>query len=209
LGRITDFISDNWLALASLLIAFLALVRPSYKTSLILSLVAFAALLIIGVSSWQKKVNVKTIERNRKMKRDMEKEFKKPFDPSKIVTGPDRFNCQDIIVKDVNRPERLKPRNEYWWSPKKTEPVRIRDDGFVVIMGLTSGKNKEDKKITLFRIGLIPFKKIKSWDTNTDSGKTVFYCKFSGKFGPFSKISYIPVKEEDCNGMDPFLCIDI
>jgi len=208
LGRITDFISDNWLALASLLIALLALVRPNYKTSLILSLVAFAALLIIGVSSWQKKVNVKTIERNKKMKREMEKEFKKPFDPSKNLIGPETFNCHAIIVKDVYKPERLKPRNEYYWSPKKVEPVYIRDDGFVVIFGNVGVKNKDGKKITLHEVGLIPFENIKSWDANTDSWRPVFYCKYSGKFGPFSKIDHIPTKKYS-NDMNPFLCIDL
>jgi len=209
LKKTRDFITDNWKALAPFFIPFLTWALLNYKIIFVPLLISFIALLIIGILSWQEKINIKTIERNKKMKREMEKEFKKPFDPSKILTGPARFNCQDIIVKDVDRPERLNPRNEYWWSPNKTEPVRIRDEGFVVITGLTSGKNKEGKKITLYKIGLIPFEKIKSRDSNTDSGKTVFYCKYSGKFGPFSKISYVPVKKEDCNGMDPFLCIDI
>jgi len=207
--KITDFISDNWKALAPFFIPFLTWALLNYRIIFVPLLVSFIALLIIGVSSWQKKGGIKKIERNKKMKKQMEKEFKNPFDPSKIVTGPYQFNCQDIIVKNINKPEILNPRNKYWWSPQKTEPVNIRDDGWVVIIDLTKRRKKDGKEIKLFKIAFIPFDNIKTWDSNTDSGKTVFYCTYSGKFGPFSKISYVPAKKEDCNGMDPFLCIDI
>jgi len=208
--KVTDFVSDNWNWLAiGIFIPVLICALLNYKIIFIPLLISFIALLIIGVLSWQEKTNVKTIERNKKMKREMKKEFKKPFDPSKNLIGPETFNCHDIIVKDINKPEILNPRNKYWWSPKKVEPVNIRDDGFVVIFGNVGGKNKAGEEITLHEVGLIPFKKIKSWDANTDSGRPVFHCKYSGKFGPFSRITYIPAKEEDNNGMNPFLLINI
>lgn len=206
--KITDFISDNWKALAPFFIPFLTWALLNYKIIFIPLLISFIALLIIGILSWQEKANVKTIERNKRMKREMERELKKPFDPSKNLIGPETFNCHAITVKDVYKPERLKPRNEYYWSPKRVEPVYIRDDGFVVIFGNVSDKNKAGKEITMHEVGLIPFKKIKSWDANTDSGRPVFYCKYSGKFGPFSKIDHIPTKKYS-KGTNPFLLINI
>jgi len=151
--------------------------------------------------------NIQIINKRIKLRDLFKKELYNKFDPSQPIIGFHRFNCSKIIIQKIDYSyEDENVKNEFgWYSYFGGEPYNITDDGIIVVIGLESGFvkdnefiqkdqiNGEDKNIILskyFKLGLLSYDNILTYDFNSGECRPIFYCKYAGKYGPFKEVYY-------------------
>jgi len=151
--------------------------------------------------------NIQLINRRVKLRDLFKKELYNKFDPSQPIIGFHRFNCSKIIIqKPGHSHEQENTPDEFgWYSYFGVEPYNITDEGIILIINSVSGYVKDNKFIQkneikeennnivlsiFFKIGLLLYDNILTYDFHSGEGRPIMYCKYAGKYGPFKEVYY-------------------
>lgn len=153
--------------------------------------------------------NIQIISKRIKMRDYFKKELYNKFDPKKPVIGFHRFNCSKIIIQkpDYSYEQENIPDEYGWYKSFTGEPYNITDEGLVLVIGLAAyeGYVKDDifykknvndnypeniKLSKYFKIGLLSYDNILTYDINSGEGRPIMYCKYDGELGPFKEVYY-------------------
>lgn len=151
--------------------------------------------------------NIQLINRRVELRGLFKKELYNKFDPSQPIIGFHRFSCSKIIIQKIDYSnEEENVEDEFgWYSYFGGEPYNITDEGIILVIGLVSGYVKNNKFIQknevreennnivlskFFKIGLLSYDNILTYDFHGDEGRPIMYCKYTGKYGPFKEVYY-------------------
>jgi hypothetical protein len=143
------------------------------------------------ISKEEKNINITT--RKIELRDIFKNELYKPFNQREPLIGTHRFNTDKIIIKRIGFSEakKNKPNIFKWYPYFGGEPYNITDDGIMLIIGME--KRNSNK---FFKMGLLAYENIITYDLHSDEGHPVMQCKYRGKFGPFSQIDYIKIVDK-------------
>lgn len=153
------------------------------------------------------KSHIKLLNKRIKMRDLFKKELYNDFDTTKPLIGFHRFNCGKIIIQKpkYSHEQENTPDEFGWYSYFSVKPYNITDEGIILVIDLIIGYIKDDilykcneKKdypnninITKFlKLALLPYDNILTYDLNSDEGRPIMFCKYSGEFGPFKNVYY-------------------